>query len=70
MAVQNLMVSANWWGAGRFVFAQRVEGLRQALCSHPQSVTPPLRGVWDDTGARRYEPQIRAGGLDGVLKSG
>ena len=53
MAVQNLMVSANWWGAGRFVFAQRVEGLRQALCSHPQSVTPPLRGVGDDTGAPR-----------------
>ena len=64
MAVQNLMVSATWGGVGRFVLSERVKGLRQALCSHPQFVTPACRG------GGGYQPQpsgvdthSRVGGL-------
>ncbi len=32
-------------GCRQVCFSQRVKSLRQALCSHPQFVTPPLRGV-------------------------
>ncbi len=44
MAVQNLIVSSSWWGVGRFVGSERVIGLRHALCSHSQFVTPFLGG--------------------------